>query len=226
MTLTYKVWDKTSPINDISAERAIANLPALGAEEVYLFLRPDGSVYDCIPLSRLPEGDTPEARCEAYIVAQEAVQQIAQALGLTNDEMADLRTWIRARVSKESDAEASLVPHLVADWEELIGKVYSAKDVAASPRPRVRHNDKLYAVIGAHTVTAEWTPESSPSLYEVLAYRKGYREIGNTISVGNPFSLGERGIDAKDIVWESVFEGANVYTPAQYAAYWKQIGKA
>ena len=225
MTLIYKLWDRESPINDIPAERAIANRPQLGKEDAYLFLREDGSVYECIPMSQLPAGDTPEARCEAYIAAQLAVQVIARAMGLTDEEAADLRTWIRARVAEGTDAEASLVPHLVPEWEELLeaGKVFTTEEVTALARPRVRYGEKLYAVIGAHTVSEGWEPDTAASLYEYLAYRKGYREIGDTISAGNPFMPGERGIDKNDTVWESVAEGANVYTPAQYADNWKEV---
>lgn len=67
--MTYKLWDKKSPIYDITAEQAIKNNPLYGSEDSYVFYRDDGSIYDILPISYLPEGDTPEARCEAFIAA-------------------------------------------------------------------------------------------------------------------------------------------------------------
>lgn len=67
--MTYKLWDKQSPIYDITAEQAMINNPLYGSEDSYLFLRDDGSIYDILPISALPEADTPEARCEAFIAA-------------------------------------------------------------------------------------------------------------------------------------------------------------
>lgn len=65
--MTYKLWDKQSPIYDITAEQAMKNNPLYATEDSYLFFRDDGSIYDILPISYLPEADTPEARCEAYI---------------------------------------------------------------------------------------------------------------------------------------------------------------
>lgn len=67
--MTYKLWDKQSPIYNITAEQAMKNNPLYATEDSYLFLREDGSIYDILPISYLPEGDTPEARCEAFIAA-------------------------------------------------------------------------------------------------------------------------------------------------------------
>lgn len=72
--MTYSLWDKQSPIYDITAEQAMINNPLYGSEDSYLFLRDDGSIYDILPISYLPEGDTPEARCEAFIASLTAAE--------------------------------------------------------------------------------------------------------------------------------------------------------
>ena len=51
--MTYTLWDKQSPIYDITAEQAIKNNPLYGSENSYLFLRDDGSIYDILPISTL-----------------------------------------------------------------------------------------------------------------------------------------------------------------------------
>lgn len=71
--MTYQLWDKISPIYDITAEQAMTNNPLYRAENSYLFLRDDGSIYDILPISTLREltgkdaTATDEEVCEAYI---------------------------------------------------------------------------------------------------------------------------------------------------------------
>lgn len=71
--MTYQLWDKTSPIYDITAEQAMINNPLYGSEDSYLFLRDDGSIYDILPISTLrtltesAETATDAEVCEAYI---------------------------------------------------------------------------------------------------------------------------------------------------------------
>ena len=71
--MTYTLWDKISPIYDITAEQAIKNNPLYGSEDSYLFFRDDGSIYDILPIStlrtltELADTATDAEVCEAYI---------------------------------------------------------------------------------------------------------------------------------------------------------------
>lgn len=71
--MTYQLWDKISPIYDITAEQAIKNNPLYGSEDSYLFYRDDGSIYDILPISTLrtltesADTATDAEVCEAYI---------------------------------------------------------------------------------------------------------------------------------------------------------------
>ena len=71
--MTYQLWDKISPIYDITAEQAMINNPLYGSEDSYLFYRDDGSIYDILPISTLrtltesAETATDAEVCEAYI---------------------------------------------------------------------------------------------------------------------------------------------------------------
>ena len=71
--MIYTLWDKQSPIYDITAEQAIINNPLYGSEDSYLFLRDDGSIYDILPISTLrtltgsADTATDAEVCEAYI---------------------------------------------------------------------------------------------------------------------------------------------------------------
>ena len=71
--MTYTLWDKQSPIYDITAEQAMINNPLYGSEDSYLFYRGDGSIYDILPISTLrtmtesADTATDAEVCEAYI---------------------------------------------------------------------------------------------------------------------------------------------------------------
>lgn len=71
--MTYQLWDKISPIYDITAEQAMINNPLYESENSYLILRDDGSIFDILPISTLREltgkdtTATDEEVCEAYI---------------------------------------------------------------------------------------------------------------------------------------------------------------
>lgn len=71
--MTYSLWDKASPIYDITAEQAMINNPLYGTENSYLIFRDDGSIYDILPISTLraltgkDETATDEEVCDAYI---------------------------------------------------------------------------------------------------------------------------------------------------------------
>ena len=69
--------------------------------------------------------------------------------------------------------------------------------------------------------TAENNPENAPTLWEDLAYRDGYRIIPETITVTTAFDMDECGWWG-DVLYRSKV-GANVYTPAQYIAYWEIV---
>ena len=71
--MTYELWDKVSPIYDITAEQAMINNPKYRDEDSYLFFRDDGSIYDILPISTLrtmtgsADTVTDAETCEAYI---------------------------------------------------------------------------------------------------------------------------------------------------------------
>lgn len=79
--MTYTLWDKTSPIYDITAEQAMINNPLYGTENSYLFFRDDGSIYDILPIStiRTRTGKTVDSEaCEAYIALLTAPPEVPE----------------------------------------------------------------------------------------------------------------------------------------------------
>ena len=64
-------------------------------------------------------------------------------------------------------------------------------------------------------------PDHAPTLWEDVLYRKGYRIIPETITVGLAFSSGEIGW-LGDVLYRSKVDN-NVYTPAQYPDNWEPV---
>ena len=99
--MTYQLWDKTSPIYDVTAEQAMINNPLYGTENSYLFLRDDGSIYDILPISMLRtltgKGATAADAevCEAYIAKLTEPQPSGDIAELTA-KVADLEAELAA----------------------------------------------------------------------------------------------------------------------------------
>lgn len=86
---------------------------------------------------------------------------------------------------------------------------------------RVNWHGALYRAEADLWATEQNDPDNAPALWEKVMYRNGVRIIPETITVTSAFSAGERGWWG-DTIYESLID-ANVYTPAQYAAGWKEL---
>lgn len=65
------------------------------------------------------------------------------------------------------------------------------------------------------------TPDASPTLWEDIAYRQGYRIIPATITAGTAFAQGECGWWG-DTLYRSTI-ASNVWTPDAYPAGWEAV---
>lgn len=70
--------------------------------------------------------------------------------------------------------------------------------------------------------TAENSPEKAADLWEEIPYRNGVRVIPAAITAGQAFSKGERGWWGEEL-YESILEGANTWTPADYPEAWAKV---
>lgn len=73
--------------------------------------------------------------------------------------------------------------------------------------------------------TAENTPENAPSLWENIEYREGIRIIPDVITAGTAFHKDELGWWKAEL-YISVYEGDNVWTPADYPAGWELVNES
>ena len=109
---------------------------------------------------------------------------------------------------KEASEGATLFPRLKQD-----GKLVSAGT-------RINWGGTVKRAAVALWDTAENTPDAAPTLWEDILYRDGIRIIPETITAGTAFAIDELGW-WNGAVYKSLL-AANVYTPEQYPAGWKE----
>lgn len=67
--MTYKLWDRKSSIYDVTAEQAMKNNKKYRDEETYVFYNDDGSIYDILSITMIPNQDNlvdSTEICQAY----------------------------------------------------------------------------------------------------------------------------------------------------------------
>ena len=104
--MTYKIWDKVSPIYDVTAEQAMINNPLFASEDSYVFYRDNGAIYDIVPISLLPEGNTIAERCDRYI---EALTAAPKNVSKQESEIKLLKAQVEALTEQNEMLEECLV---------------------------------------------------------------------------------------------------------------------
>lgn len=114
--MTYALWDKVSPIYDITAEQAMINNPLYASEDSYLFLRDDGSTLDILPISTLrTRTGADEAKTDAE-VCEEYIAKLTTPAPTQDDEVASLKTknaQLEAKVKALTESSQMLEDCLV-----------------------------------------------------------------------------------------------------------------
>ena len=89
---------------------------------------------------------------------------------------------------------------------------------------RIRHNNKLYKCVQAHTSQADWTPDKTPALWVEVAKPGEIPVWKQPTGAQDAYNKGDKVHypTASDPVYESLID-ANVYSPEAYPAGWKQI---
>lgn len=65
-------------------------------------------------------------------------------------------------------------------------------------------------------------PDNAPTLWEDIEYRDGIRVIPTAIPATDPFKFGDYGWWGDDL-YQSTYDGDNVWTPEGYPAAWSKI---
>lgn len=169
----------------------------------------DGSewVYDGAMSAAREEAEAERAR------ADEAEAQRDTAIALC----------LAPMLAAMSDSDISSVSSYVKPWRE--GVEYHGKDIpTGKPQDVVESNGKVYRVISDHTSQKGWEPENAPSLFAiVLPGQDG--KVGPWVQPGseNGYLKGDR-VTHEGHLWESIFDGKNIWEPGTSWGLWKDLG--
>ena len=131
---------------------------------------------------------------------------------MTRAEAIRLRAIVEQAAESLDDQTASTAPTLLRKLKQ------DGKLVSAGTRINWGGTVKRAAVDLWDTVAN--TPDASPTLWEAIDYRDGYRVIPSVITAGTAFALDELGWWGGKLYKSKL--AANVYTPEQYPAGWEE----
>lgn len=117
---------------------------------------------------------------------------------------------------------------LADDW--IVGSTYyGPEDDSGFPQSRVRYQRELYKCLQTHASQSDWTPTAAPSLWAKILPgqegnepEEGYAEWVQPGST-NGYDKGDRVLHNGHL-WESNFDGANVWEPGAVGAPWTDLG--
>lgn len=116
-----------------------------------------------------------------------------------------------ANVLTDADASNSVLLYPTLKWDGSLIRTGT----------RINWNGTLKRAAVDLWDTAENTPDVATDIWEDINYKNGYRIIPETITAGLAFSKDEIGWWG-DVLYKSIYDGANVWTPEQYAAAWEE----
>lgn len=163
-----------------------------------------------------------------YDGAMSAAKEEAEAERLKSDEAesqrdAAIAICLAPMLATLSDSDIASVSSYVSPWRE--GVEYHGKDSpTGKPQDVVESNGKVYRVISDHTSQRGWEPENAPSLFAlVLPGQDG--KVGPWVQPGseNGYLKGDR-VTHEGHLWESIFDGKNIWEPGTSWGLWKDLG--
>ena len=125
-----------------------------------------------------------------------------------------IRLQLDTLTSEMTDEQAIQSSVLFREWSGE-GIVYEAGD-------RITYNDVIYKILQSHTSQADWTPDTSPSLYaKVLIPDENVIPEWQQPDSTNAYMIGDIVI-FNGKTYESLIDN-NVWSPVDYPAGWKLI---
>lgn len=131
--------------------------------------------------------------------------------------------WLNGarEVRAAMDAARAQLDDAAASKSVLIYPTLQYNGALIEAGTRINWNGQLKRAAVDLWDTAENTPDVATDIWEDINYKNGYRIIPETITAGLAFSKGEIGWWG-DVLYKSIYDGANVWTPEQYAAAWEE----
>ena len=131
--------------------------------------------------------------------------------------------WLNGarEVRAAMDAAGAQLDDAAASKSVLIYPTLQYNGALIEAGTRINWNGQLKRAAVDLWDTAENTPDVATDIWEDINYKNGYRIIPETITAGLAFSKDEIGWWG-DVLYKSIYDGANVWTPEQYAAAWEE----
>ncbi len=126
----------------------------------------------------------------------------------------------KMQATELSDGDAVKVPALYDEW--------SGDGVEYKKGDRRRFQGTLVKCLQDHTSQPDWAPNAAPSLWAVIL--PGQDGSGVTVGIWeqpgpeNAYQLGDQVIHNGHL-WESDFDGDNVWEPGQVGSHWVDKGE-
>lgn len=128
--------------------------------------------------------------------------------------------YFLATMDAETQAADMLeIPSVFPKYQ--IGKEYKVKDVFSYGENGVG-DPQLYQVLQDHTSAAEWTPDTTASLYKKIGVtEEGYPEWVQPLGASDAYNIGDI-VSYNGTLYKSTVDG-NVWSPADYPAGWVEF---
>lgn len=124
-----------------------------------------------------------------------------------------VKKFLSTSTDELSDEDALDVAALYPTWAS---KVQEGKEVPAGQR--LWYDGRLWKVITAHTPLANWTPDTSPSLFVEVSIEE-IPDWVQPISAETAYHLGDK-VRYNDKIWESIVDN-NTWAPGVYG--WAEV---
>ena len=129
------------------------------------------------------------------------------------------RRAVQMFVRSLGDEDAMEVATMFPQYE--VGKDYKVDDIFSYGENKVG-DPQLYRVVQNHTSQADWTPNTTASLYVAIGLtEEGYPVFSKPTGAHDAYNMGDI-VDYNGTLYESLING-NVYAPDEYPAGWKVI---
>lgn len=122
----------------------------------------------------------------------------------------------------DADTDAEKIMAVASVYPKYkVGVNYKVKEVFSYGENAVG-DPQLYQVLQEHTSSAEWTPDTTTSLYKKIGVTEdGYPEWVQPLGASDAYNTGDI-VSHKGVLYESTIDG-NVWAPDAYPQGWKLV---
>lgn len=190
----------------------------LGEDRVLVV--PEGEGGKPIVESVRPEAPDGYEAVDGYVDAGTEIRQVWSLVPKQGTEADAAVALAKMQAAEISDGDAVKVPALYDEW--------SGDGVEYKQGDRRRFQGTLVKCLQNHTSQTDWAPNAAPSLWAVIL--PGQDGSGVTVGIWqqpgpeNAYQKGDMVIHNGHL-WESDFDGDNVWEPGQVGSHWVDKGE-